>query len=196
MRVMQIDHVILAAADLDAAAARLEAEHGLVATGGGRHERIGTHNRTVPLGGGYLELMAVADPAEAEQSPLGRILSAAIAERMDGLMAWCVAVADVEAVAGRLGTGLDEIARQGLSARLTAVEEAMAEPCLPFFIERDPGIADPGADGDAGGITWVEVGGDPERLAEWLGGERLPVRVVAGPPALRAVGIGERELRR
>jgi Glyoxalase-like domain len=193
---MQIDHVILAAADLEAAAARLEAEHGLVATGGGRHEGIGTHNRTVPLGGGYLELMAVADPAEAERSALGRILSATIAERTDGLMAWCVAVADVEAVARRLGTGVSEIAREGLSARLTGVAEAMAEPCLPFFIERDPGVADPGADGDAGGITWVEVGGDDAHLADWLGGESLPVRVVDGPPALRAVGIGDRELRR
>ena len=192
---MQIDHVIIAAADLDAAAGRLEAEHGLVATGGGRHEGVGTHNRIVPLGGGYLELMAVADPAEAERSPLGRILSATIAERVEGLMAWCVAVADVEAVARRLGTDISLIAREGLSARLTGIAEAMTEPCLPFFIERDPGIADPGAGGDSGGITWVEVGGDAERLADWLGGERLPVRVVDGPPAVRAVGIGDRELR-
>jgi hypothetical protein len=50
---MRTDHVLIATADPDAPAARLEAEHGLVATGGGRHERIGTHNRIVPLGGGY-----------------------------------------------------------------------------------------------------------------------------------------------
>ncbi len=191
---MRIDHVILAASDLGAAAARLQAEHGLVATGGGRHDGIGTHNRIVPLGGGYLEVMAVADPAEAQASPLGRILSAAIAERADGLMAWCVAVDDVDAVAGRLGTDIVPIAREGLSARLTGVAEALAEPCLPFFIERDPDVADPGAEGDAGGIAWVEVAGDAERLAAWLGGE-LPVRVTAGPPALLAVGIGNRELR-
>lgn len=192
---MLIDHVILAADDLAAAAARLEAEHGLLASGGGRHEGVGTHNRIVPLGRGYLELMAVADRAEAEASPLGRILSATIAERAGGLMAWCAAVEDVEAVARRLGTDLSLIAREGLSARLTGVAEAMAEPCLPFFIERDPGIADPGAGGDAGGITWVEVAGDEHRLADWLGGERLPVRVVDGAPALLAVGIGDRELR-
>ena len=55
----------------------------------------------------------------------------------------------------------------------------MADPLLPFFIARDPGIADPsGSDAGPGGITWVEVGGEAARLAEWLGGADLPVRVV------------------
>jgi glyoxalase-like protein len=69
---MRTDHVLIATADPDAPAARLEAEHGLVATGPGRHERIGTHNRIVPLGGGYLELIGIADPDEAASTPLGR----------------------------------------------------------------------------------------------------------------------------
>jgi hypothetical protein len=56
-------------------------------------------------------------------------------------------------------------------------------------------VADPGAEGEAGGIDWVEVAGDRERLERWLGGASLPVRVVDGPPALRAVSIGGRELR-
>jgi hypothetical protein len=51
-----------AATDLGAAAARLESEHGLRASGGGEHEGLGPHNRIVPLGGGYLEILAVADP--------------------------------------------------------------------------------------------------------------------------------------
>ncbi|HEY6653120.1 MAG TPA: VOC family protein, partial [Solirubrobacterales bacterium] len=62
---MHIDHVIYATADLDGAAARVESELGLSVVPGGRHEGHGTHNRIVPLGGGYLELMAVADPHEA-----------------------------------------------------------------------------------------------------------------------------------
>ena len=61
---MRIDHVIYATADLDAAAARVEAAIGIAARGGGHHDRIGTHNRIVPLGGGYLELLAVADADE------------------------------------------------------------------------------------------------------------------------------------
>ena len=64
---MRIDHVIYATRDLDATAARLEAEHGIVAKGGGRHTGLGTENRIFPLGGGYLELIAVADYAEAER---------------------------------------------------------------------------------------------------------------------------------
>ena len=87
------------------------------------------------------------------------------------------------------------IARQGFSARLTGVAEALAEPALPFFLERDEGTPDPGEDGDAGGLTWIGVAGDPERLREWLGGAGLPVRVQPGDPALLALGVGERELR-
>ena len=60
-------------------------------------------------------------------------------------MAWAVAVDDVVPVAERLGTTVSTIVRQGLSARLTGLLEAMAAPFLPFFIARDPGIEDPAA---------------------------------------------------
>jgi hypothetical protein len=194
--VVQIDHVIHACADLDVAAAQVEGKLGVAAGGGGRHERIGTHNRIVPLGGGYLELLAVADPAEAAASDLGRAVQARIGATGDGLMGWAVAVDDVDPVAARLGTDVSTIARSGLTARLTGVPEAMREPYLPFFIARDPGVADPaGSGGGAGGIAWVEVSGDAARLEDWLGGASLPVRVVAGEPGVRAMGVGERELR-
>ena len=84
--------------------------------------------------------------------------------------------------------------REGLSARLTGLE-ALHEPFLPFFISRDHDVADPGVGNDAGGIAWVEVAGDAPRLERWLGGAALPVRVVEGEDGMRAVGIGERELR-
>jgi hypothetical protein len=192
---MRIDHVIYATQDLDAAAKRLEAEHGLVATGGGRHAGIGTENRIVPLGGGYLELIAVADQAEAERSALGAALAARIRERGEGLMGWVLAVDDVLAEAGRTGAELSTIERDGLRAQLAGVSRAMAEPELPFFIQRDAASADPGAAGEAGGITWVEVSGDADRLRAWLDGAEVPVRVVEGEPGVRAVGIGDRELR-
>ena len=192
---MRIDHVIYAAADLDAAAIRLESELGLHARGGGRHEGLGMHNRIVPLGGGYLELLAVADPEEAATSDFGRGLLARLAEDGDGLLGWVVAVDDIASVARRLGTTITTIRRAGLSARLTGLAEAMREPILPFFISRDPGVPDPGIDGDAGGITWIEVGGDAARLEQWLDVSPLPVRVVEGRSAVRAVGIGEAELR-
>jgi hypothetical protein len=192
---MRIDHVIYATRNLDATAARLEADHGLVAKGGGRHTGIGTENRIFPLGGGYLELIAVVDYGEAERSALGHALAERIDGRGEGLMGWVVAVEDVIAEAGRTGAELSVIERDGLRARLAGVATAMAEPMLPFFLQRDPGIADPGAGGEAGGITWVEVAGDAERLRGWLGGAELPVRICDGDPALLAVGIGQQELR-
>ena len=192
---MHIDHVIYAAADLDAAAARVDSELGLHARAGGRHEGLGTHNRIVPLGPGYLELLAVADPDEAAKSDVGRGLITRLAQSGDGLLGWVVAVDDVDSVARRLGTTTTTIRRAGLSARLTALAEAMHEPFLPFFLSRDPGVPDPGIGGDAGGITWIEVVGDAARLEQWLDFSPLPVRVVDGAPAVRAVGIGEREFR-
>jgi hypothetical protein len=193
---VRIDHVIYAAADLDAAAARIARELGLAVSGGGRHDGLGTENRVVPLGGGYLELLGVADRDEAARSDFGRALLERLAAGGDGLLGWVVAVDAVEPVASRLGTTITTIRRAGLSARLTGLAEAMREPQLPFFIARDQGVPDPGAGGSAGGIAWVEVAGDPERLEHWLGGGGLPVRAVAdGPPGVRAVGIGGRELR-
>lgn len=192
---MRIDHVILAASDLDAAAARIEREYGLRVKAGGRHDGMGTHNRVVPVGGGYLELLAIADPEGAASSELGRAVSTRIKRAGDGPMGWAVAVDEIGPVARLLGTEVTAIKRLGLTARLTGVAESMAEPCLPFFIERDPGVADPGAAGEGGGIEWVEVAGDARKLADWLGGADLPVRVVEGEPAVLAVGVGGQTIR-
>jgi catechol 2,3-dioxygenase-like lactoylglutathione lyase family enzyme len=191
---MRIDHVIYATRDLDRAAARLESQLGVTAVRGGRHEGLGTHNLILPLGGGYLELLAVCDPDEAARSVLGAALQARIEQRGEGLMGWVVAVDDVEPVASRLGTSITTIARQGLTARLTGMAESLRRPFLPFFITRDSGVEDPGTAGAAGGITWIEVTGDRALLEHWLGGAELPVRIAEGPPGVHAVGIGDREL--
>jgi hypothetical protein len=63
------DHLVLAARDLDAGAAWLETHLGVALAAGGRHQRMGTHNRLLKLGESfYLELIAI-DPAAA---PPGR----------------------------------------------------------------------------------------------------------------------------
>jgi hypothetical protein len=82
-----------------------------------------------------------------------------------------------------------------MRARLTGVVAALNEGFLPCFVERASGVLDPGAAGDAGGITWIEVAGDAAQLESWLACADLPVRVVGGPPGVRAVGIGDRQLR-
>lgn len=126
----------------------------------------------------YIELLAIADRDEAMRSPLGSAVAAAI-ERGDGLITWAVAVDDVERVASDLGTDVTTVRRQGMVARLTGVAESMAEPCLPFFIERDPVRALRSDAGAAPGIGWIEVSGSAERLEQWLGGASLPIRLVA-----------------
>jgi hypothetical protein len=190
---VRIDHVIYGTSDLDAASTRMESELGLEVQPGGRHAGLGTHNRIVPLAGSYIELIAIADPDEAAGSPIGRAIAARIAAG-GGLIGWVVAVEAVTPIAERLGTTVTTVTREGMSAQTTGIVEALAEPYLPFFIARDPGIPGPPDTGPAP-VTWIEVAGDRERLSTWLGGAELPLRVLDGPPALLAVGIGDRELR-
>jgi hypothetical protein len=178
--------VIYGTADLDRACVRLKAEYGLDSVEGGRHDGVGTHNRLVPLGADYVEVLAIADTDETAASPVGRLLAERI-ERGDGLIGWAIAVPDVAAVAARLGTDVIEIVRGGQTGRLTGLHEALEEPFLPFFIERGPADA-------ASGITWIEVAGDRPRLDEWLGGRAnldVPVHVLDGGPAVLAVGVGD-----
>ncbi len=82
-----------------------------------------------------------------------------------------------------------------MTAQLTGVAEAMTTPGLPFFIARDAGVADPGAEGEAGGITWLEVSTDPATLERWLGTHDMPLRVSAGDAGVTGVGIGDGALR-
>jgi Glyoxalase-like domain len=67
-----IDHVLVACADPDMAAAELETAVGLRASAGGRHDAHGTFNRLVWLGDSYIELIGVFDEDLAAASWWGR----------------------------------------------------------------------------------------------------------------------------
>ena len=190
---MRLDHVIYGTSDLDSAQARIESELGLAVHPGGHHEGQGSGNRIVPLGGGYLELMTIDDPEEAAASPIGRVLLDMLPG--EALRAYAVFVDDLHAHAERLGLELHTVRRGGLEAYVAGAPEALSEPFLPFFIGSNSRGPRPGDAGDAGGLTWIEVAGDEQRLNDWLGGAELPIRVVEGAPAVRAIGIGEREFR-
>jgi hypothetical protein len=76
--------------------------------------------------------------------------------------------------------------------RLAGIEQAAAEPSLPFFIEWDHGTPLPGrapAPHRAARVqlTRLQLNGDPDRLAAWLGTHRLPLTVHPGTPALTSV---------
>jgi len=85
-----IDHLVIAVDDPDAAAALLEAELGLAATGGGRHE-AGTRNRLVFLGDAYVELIGVWDRALALAHPIGAAAVRALDAGTPGLVTYALA---------------------------------------------------------------------------------------------------------
>ena len=135
--------------------------------------------------GAYLELLAIRDREEAAASPVGALLLERI-EAGDGFVAWACRVDDVDATAQRLGTELYTVRRGTRVGYLTGVQEALREPCLPFFGRSDR----PPPAGEAE-LTWLEVAGDRARIEAWLGPDHgLPLRIVDGAPALRAIGIG------
>lgn len=100
----ELDHLVVACADLEKGAAWLRARLGVDLEGGGKHAAMGTHNRLLKLGARvYLELIAI-DPAappptrprwfDLDAPPLRARLAAA-----PQLIAWVVRCDDiVEAV--------------------------------------------------------------------------------------------------
>ncbi len=80
--IVEIDHILLAVGDPDAAAAGLAKVLGLPAAGGGVHAGIGTRNALLSLGGPYLELIGLLDGspgtrARAAVHPIGAAILAA-----------------------------------------------------------------------------------------------------------------------
>jgi hypothetical protein len=165
---------------------------------GGRHARLGTENRIVALGDAYIEILGVADRDEAAANPFGsRLLE--LLEGGEGWVGWCVRTDDLDGVCERLGLEAGDISRTRpdgvkMTAQLTGLAPALADPWRPFFIQRAPGDEHPG---QAGGMTQaagariaaVEVGADEEALREWLGDVPGTVRVVDGPPGVHSVTV-------
>jgi hypothetical protein len=100
-------------------------------------------------------------------------------------------------IAGRLGLPVTTGSRrredgQVLRWRLAGMEQAIAHPALPFFIEWGDGTPLPGrteADHRDGPlrIDHVQLTGDADRLENWLGAHHLPITVQAGAPAVTGV---------
>jgi hypothetical protein len=203
--VYRIDHAVLAVRDLEASARRLWDEHGLRFAPGGRHPQWGTGNMIAPLGGDYLELLGVVDEGVGAGTLLGRTLLE-ISAPGDRWFSICLVDDDVEATAGRLGLTVQPGSRtrpDGTEVRWrgAGIEERGPELWLPFFISWDvPAALHPGAAPAehriaVERIAWAEVGGDEERLREWLGGGDAPIRVSddGGDRRVRAVAIALRD---
>ena len=194
---LEVDHVLIAVGNLDEAAARFARDYGLESLDGGRHPGWGTANRLIPLGREYLELIGVVDPDEALGHPFGRWMLDRVSDG-DHLLRCCLRPSDIEETAERIGhdpvAGSRETpAGESVHWRLVGLEAAMTEN-LPFFIEWHPDSPHPAATrvthpSRAMGIAWVEIGGQPDRLRDWLGEDVAAVRLVGGTPGVRSVGI-------
>jgi glyoxalase-like protein len=198
--VLAVDHVIVAVRNLEEAARRYDDQYGLTSLAGGRHPGHGTGNRIVPLGSSYIELMAIVDRDEAASSPLGSWLARRLVEVGEVPVALCLRTDDIDAIAQRTGReplAMSRTRPDGVELEwdLVALDAALTDG-LPFFIqwhvdEADhPGRARVEHRCGAVGIDWVELGGDPNQLAAWLGGHELPLRYVDGEPGPRRMAVG------
>lgn len=191
--------MIVAVGDLAAAADRFERGHGLKSVEGGRHRGLGTGNRIVPLGDSYVELMAVVDEAEAEGSPLAAWVRSTCADG-DRLGALCLRTDDVRSIAARLGAPalpMGRVRPDGSELRweLAGLEQTLADPRLPFFIQwhagRDelPGATPVEHPSGASGIAWVELACDEQTLRDRVGADLPELRSVGGAGGVRRAGI-------
>jgi hypothetical protein len=192
---VRLDHVLLAVRDLDEAAGHLESEHGLTSYVGGSHPAWGTGNRIVPLGGSYLELIAVVDESTAATTDIGRWVAAGAAA-LGAPIGWVVRPNDLDAMTERLGITAFEGSRERpdgvtLRWRMAGIERARAAPALPWFIDWEDRATYPGAAGTpvAARVTRIELEGDSSALDAWLGPHDLPLDVRDGTAGLVAVDI-------
>ena len=106
------DHLVLATRDLDAGTAWLEQRLGIALTAGGRHERMGTHNRLLGLGDNlYLELIAIDPQAPPQGRPrwFGLDRQQALPADRPRLIHWVARSDDIQGDADACPEALGEI---------------------------------------------------------------------------------------
>jgi len=195
---VELDHVLIAVTDLAEAAQEIESRHGLASVVGGRHPAWGTANMIVPLGDSYLELVAVVDAAKAAASAFGRWVAAGASSTARPL-GWAVRTHQLDERARRLNLTVNPGSRatpsgEQLRWRSAGLDQAVAEPSLPFFIEWEPQTKLPGQAAirhRVGTATFARLilNVDPDRLADWLGHHQLPIVVHRGMPGLATICI-------
>jgi hypothetical protein len=189
-----IDHLVIAVPDPDAAATELEERVGLLATGGGRHEGMGTFNRIAWLAdGSYLEFLGVED----REAALGWAMGAAAVQALEqggGLACYALAANELEAMVDELRANASAIGPVQHGSRLRPDGELVewwsaAPPQLglagvPFLIQHAPTGADWGPDAVAARAEIRHPIGGPARLT------RLDL-AADDPPSLAALYFHE-----
>jgi hypothetical protein len=178
-----IDHIIIAVADPEAAAAELDSALGLRASGGGRHDAHGTFNRLIWLGDSYVELMGVFDESLADASWWGRHVRSILVRTPAALAGVPLAAHDASAEVARLrehgSTLLDPVAGErvrpdGQVVRWSIGRLPSPDPdlALIFLIEHDMSGAEWTAADRAARASHTHPLGGPARLVRL----EVPVR--------------------
>jgi hypothetical protein len=174
---VRLDHVSYAVAPSEFVDTlqRIGSALGAAFVDGGRHPRFGTRNFVLPLAGGvYVEVVTALDHPATEVAPFAR----AVRERAalgGGWLGWVVAVDDlapIEARLGRQAVGGHRIRPDGvdLTWRQLGVKGLLGDPQLPFFVQwTSPEEDHPSQGAGPVGLESLQVAGDPDVVAEWLG---------------------------
>lgn len=204
-----IDHLVVTGATLDAANACVENALGLGTVPGGRHARMGTHNRLLSLGPDtYLEALAPDPEAPAPGRPrwFGLDRYGPDPQAPPGLAAWALRVPDIDAALAQAPDGIgpaQAMARGAYRWQITIPEDGQQPfdgvfPALIAWTGDTPADALPDTGArlisltlshpDAGRLGWA--------LSMLTSDDRVTVR--AGPVGLSALILtdqGERTLR-
>jgi Glyoxalase-like domain len=176
MRAMRLDHLSYAAGPdgVQGTVDRLSALLGSDFVDGGIHPRFGTVNQILPLHGGrYVEVVGVLDHPASDKAPFGQAVRAR-SEMGGGWLGWVVAVDDLNPIERRLGREAVPGNRHrpdgvNLTWKQIGVKGTMADPQLPFFVQWDDESQHPSGGGAAIRLTCLEIAGDPQRVADWVG---------------------------
>ncbi len=180
MPACELDHIVVAAASLEAGVAFIRERLGVDIPAGGKHELMGTHNHLMRLGEAcYLEVIAVdpdaPKPAHARWYALD---DPAIQARLRGrpcIITWVVRTADIVATMQAAAFPLGEVvpvSRGALNWRLTVPTDGHLPEggVVPHLIQWDggarpwEGMADRGCRLDE--LTLIHP--DPDRLRQAL----------------------------
>lgn len=209
MGAMRVDHVSYAAEHdgLHATAARLAKLIGVKPVDGGVHPRFGTRNVILQLADDrYVEVVECLDHPASDKAPFGQAVKAR-SEMGGGWLGWCVQVEDIAIVEKRLGRPSVEGYRHRpdgveLRWRQIGIKGLMSDPQLPYYVQWEDLDLHPSVGAETSvSIDSLQIGGDPARVAEWLG---LPASMTSpviqfefvaprGTPGLLAVTFGTPE---
>lgn len=175
---MHLDHVTFAVGPrgLDATIDELSGVLGAPFLDGGVHPRFGTRNRVLPLRNRqYLEVVEVLDHPAADKMAFGQ----AVRQRSEaggGWLHWCVSVTDLAEVEQRMGRHAVPGNRHrpdgfNLEWHQIGTSSMKADPQLPYVTRWDIPDDEHPSQAVASDIelTRMEIAGDPQRVADWLG---------------------------